>query len=74
MNDLADRDAARYRWLRRQVVLRKAALELPANVTVHLDRTFVHGMGTQYAPTRAFEERARELDKLIDEALGLPKP
>lgn len=64
------RDAARYRWLRGRIILRKAGPQKPTNITVHLDSTFTHGVGMQIAPSKSIEAEMAELDERIDAALG----
>lgn len=64
-----ERDAARYRWLRQRIALRRLnAPALPPNISVHVNTDYVH-MGMQFATTEGFEIAMAELDALVDTAL-----
>jgi len=61
------RDARRYRWLRNRILVRKAGA--PAcDVTVHLNRDYVHA-GSQYITAPGFEAEMNVLDATIDKAM-----
>jgi hypothetical protein len=68
-------DARRYRWLRRQVAIRRDLAAPPTpDVSVHLDRGYIHGMGIQFASAESIEAESLELDDLIDAALSHAPP
>lgn len=64
-------DAARYRFLRRRILVRKA--DAPAcDVTVHLNRDYIHA-GSQFISAKGFEAEMKVLDATIDTAMEYPR-
>jgi len=60
-------DAARYRWLRRRLLVRR--LEQPVgDITVHMNRDYVY-CGPQYISAEGFDAEMAVLDKSIDLAM-----
>lgn len=60
------RDAARYRWIRQQVVLRRANTGAEPGVNVHLDYDYLWGLPYQVVPKEARDAEMRDLDALVD--------
>lgn len=70
MSDARDaRDAARYRWIRERLLVRRASAHIDnIDVNVHLNYEYVHA-GRQYIPREGFEAEIRVLDAAVDAAI-----